>query len=250
MNQRLLTVICALLLIGCEKSAKIMDYTLVSSKPHDDKCYTQGLEFYKGNLLESAGRYGESNLRLVEPATGKVLRQRALPRTVFAEGLTLVNGELWLLTWKEQVAYVFNPETFELIRRHTYEGEGWGLTHDGEHLIMSNGSNHLTFRNPKDFSVVKGIDVTENGKPVDQINELEWVDGHIWANIYKSDRMVCIDAKSGKVTRVVNGADLRARLPQDEKRAEEFNGIAHDPATGHLWVTGKYWPTMYEIAVP
>jgi len=242
-------LLLGLLLFGCKPKGKALSYELIKTHPHDVACYTQGLEFNGGDLLESGGRYGESNVRRVNPQTGEVLQSRKIPGLMFAEGITVLNGELWLLTWKEKIALVFDPKTFELLRRHSYEGEGWGITHDGSRLIMSNGSSTLSIRDPKDFKVIKEIEVTRDGRPVEAINELEYVDGEIFANIYTKDEIVRIDAESGKVTGVLDLSALRDRLVQGKTAAEELNGIAHDRKTGHLWVTGKRWPQMFEIAI-
>jgi len=236
-----------LLLAGCKSKVAPLSYELVATHPHDAGCYTQGLEFADGLLLESGGGYGESVLRRVDPGTGEVLQERWLPATVFAEGLTLLNGELWLLTWKEGKAYVFDPESFELLRTHTYEGEGWGLTHDGTHLVMSNGSAVLQWRNPKDFSLVRELKVTRGGRQQDQLNELEYVDGMILANIYEKDEVVRIDADSGKVTGVIDLSELRKKLDPPGGEAEVLNGIARHPDTGNYWITGKYWPQVFEV---
>jgi len=242
-------LLLGLLRFGCKPKGKALSYELIKTHPQDVACYTQGLEFNGGDLLESGGRYGESNVRRVNPQTGEVLQSRKIPGLMFAEGITVLNGELWLLTWKEKIALVFDPKTFELLRRHSYEGEGWGITHDGSRLIMSNGSSTLSIRDPKDFKVIKEIEVTRDGRPVEAINELEYVDGEIFANIYTKDEIVRIDAESGKVTGVLDLSALRDRLVQGKTAAEELNGIAHDRKTGHLWVTGKRWPQMFEIAI-
>ena len=151
------------------------------------------------------------------------------------------------MTWESGKAFVFDRETFELKHTHSYEGEGWGLAWNGEHLVMSNGSNILTFRDPKDFSVKSEVVVTLNGKPQDYLNELEYVDGVVYANIYQEDIIVRIDLKSGAITGVLELSELRKKLTDEKGIAEELNGIARHPDTGHLWVTGKYWSEMFEI---
>lgn len=247
MNSCTTFLILAVLLSGCGPEPGDLSYRIVQTHPHDVDCYTQGLEFDGDRLLESGGQYGESKLRRVDPQSGEVLKNRSIPSMMFAEGLTLLDGDLWLLTWKERVALVFDPESFELKRRHPYEGEGWGLTNDGKRLIMSDGSSKLSIRDPESFKIVGTVDVTLNGRPVEGINELEYVDGSIFANLYPKDQIVRIDAATGKVSGVLDLKALRSKLPSQKKPAEELNGIAHDRRTGHLWVTGKYWPQMFVI---
>ncbi len=238
-----------LALTSCQKSApEQLGYQVVSTRPHDPSAYTQGLQLTAGRLFESTGMYGESTLREIEPGSGKILRKRSLAKTVFGEGLTILGGEMFVLTWKENIAYVFEPDTFKPIRSHTYQGEGWGLTHDGKLLILSNGSSNLQFLNPKDFTVVKTLAVKDGKSPLTHINELEWIDGQIFANIYQTDRIARISPADGQVTGWLDLAGLKKQLTKPN-RADVLNGIAHDPATGHLLVTGKYWPQMFEIRV-
>ncbi len=244
-----LLILPCLALISCRKPApENFRFEVISTLTHDSDAYTQGLELSNGRLFESTGQYGESTVRELDPATGKVLRKRPLAKNVFGEGLTNFNNELFVLTWKEKTAYVFEPDTFKLIRSHTYEGEGWGLTHDGSSLIMSNGSSELKFINPKDFTIQKTITVRDGNSSIRNLNELEFIDGQIYANIYMTDRIVRISPSDGRVTAWLDLSGLRHQLPKPN-RAEVLNGITHDPATGHLLVTGKYWPLMFEIKV-
>lgn len=234
-----------LLLACCERSTEL-SYKVVREVPHDPECYTQGLEFSGGKLFESGGQYGSSSLREVNPHTGEILRKRPVSARIFAEGLTVLGGELFQLSWKENTVTVIDPQTFKFLRSHRYEGEGWGLCNNGQELIMSNGSNELTFRSPKDFSVIRVLEVSDVGKPLALLNELEWADGAIFANIYLTDRIARISPTSGKVTGWLDLSALRSRLPMPNK-AEALNGIAQTPRTGHLLVTGKYWPKQFEI---
>ncbi len=241
------TLAAAVALVSCQKSVPTaISYQLVSTRPHDSDAFTQGFEFHGDRLLESAGQYGESALREIEPTTGKVLRKRPLAKNVFAEGLTVFGNELFILTWKENTAFVLDPETFKPLRTLRYKGEGWGLTHDAEHLIMSDGSSTLRFLDPKDFSVVKTLDVKEGNSSVKNLNELEMVDGQIFANIYLTDKVARISPESGQVTGWLDLSGLRHQLTP-RGRSEALNGIARDPATGNLIVTGKYWPQMFEL---
>lgn len=248
MNPTPIALLAALVsLVSCQKQAPgNITYQLVSTRPHDASAYTQGLEFHHDRLFESAGQYGESALREIEPATGKVLRKRPLAKNVFAEGLTVFGNEVFILTWKEQTAFVLDPESFKPLRTLRYQGEGWGLTHDASHLIMSDGTSTLRFLNPKDFSVVKTLQVKDGNAPVDNLNELEMVDGSLFANIYMTDKIARISPESGKVTGWLDLHGLRNQLTP-RGRSEVLNGIARDPATGHLLVTGKLWPQMFEL---
>ncbi len=241
--------IALLALTSCQKSSPDpLGYQIVSSHPHDTTAYTQGLQLKDGRLFESTGQYGESTLREIAPATGKVLRKRPLAKTVFAEGLTILGNEMFVLTWKENTAYVFGPDTFKPIRTHEYKGEGWGLTNDGKQLIMSDGTSTLKFINPKDFSILKTLEVKDGKIPLTNLNELEWIDSQIFANIYQTDKIARISPDDGQVTGWLDLAGLKKQLPKPN-RADVLNGIAHDPTTGHLLVTGKYWPQMFEIKV-
>ncbi|MES2474201.1 MAG: glutaminyl-peptide cyclotransferase [Verrucomicrobiota bacterium] len=234
-------------LVSCQKpTPATLSYQIVSTRPHDAEAYTQGFEFHNGRLLESAGQYGESALREIEPATGKVLRKRPLAKNVFGEGLTVFSDELFILTWKENTAFVLDPKTFKPLRTIRYTGEGWGLTHNATHLIMSDGSSTLRFLNPKDFSVVKTLTVKDGNSPVLNLNELEMIDGQIFANIYQTDKIARISAESGAVTGWLDLSGLKHQLTP-RGRAEVLNGVALDPATGNLLVTGKYWPQMFEL---
>ena len=247
MHRCFILLLPLLSLSACKPKDEPLAWEWVARYPHQSDCYTQGLEFDDGLLLESGGQYGESKLRRVNPKTGEVLKERQLPAQIFSEGLTVVGDDLWLLTWKAGKAYVFDRESFELKQTHKYEGEGWGIVWDGSQLIMSDGSSTLTLRDPGDFSVKGQIQVTLDGKPQGQLNELEYVNGVIYANVYAEDIILRIDAKSGAVSGVLDLSSLRERLVQEESLAEVLNGIAHHPETGHLWVTGKHWSEMFEI---
>jgi len=246
----LATLAIALLsLSSCQESPpEQLGYQLISTRGHEPNAYTQGLQLTGGRLFESTGLYGESTLRELDPATGQVLRKRALAKTVFGEGLTVLNREMFVLTWKENTAYVFEPDTFKPIRTHTYSGEGWGITHDGSQLIMSDGTSTLRFINPKDFSTTKALQVLDGKQPLDMLNELEWIDGQIFANIYMTEKIARISPKTGQVTGWLDLTGLRNQLSKPN-RAEVLNGIAHDPKTGHLLVTGKFWPQMFELRI-
>jgi glutaminyl-peptide cyclotransferase len=221
---------------------------VVAVYPHDPKAYTQGLVWHGGELLESTGQYGSSTLRRVRPATGEVLQSVSLPPSQFGEGLALIGegdaGRLVQLTWQEGIAPIWD---LSLTRRgeHRYQGEGWGLCFDGTRLVMSDGSDRLTLRDPASFAVLGEVRVTREGVPVDQLNELECAGGAVWANIWHRDEIVRIDPASGRVTGVVDASRLLS--PGERLAAEVLNGIAYDPGGKRFFVTGKYWPKLFEV---
>ena len=208
---------------------------------HDSDAYTQGLEFYQGRLFESTGKYGNSTLREVNLSTGEVIRSIDLNASEFGEGMTFVGDEIIQLTWKEGVAYRYDMETFEVIANYSYEGEGWGLAYDGNHLIMSDGSDVLQFRNASTFELVSTLNVTLNNESLNRINELEMVNGLLMANIYQTEEIVAIDLVSGVVVEHIDASGLKPA------GGEVLNGIAFDSTTQSLWITGKYWSRMYNV---
>lgn len=219
-------------------------FQVVRVFPHDAQAYTQGLVFADGVLYESTGKFGQSTLRKVQLETGKVLDSRALDRSLFGEGLTLWGDRLIQLTWKNKVGIVYDRQTLQELHQFPYAGEGWGLTHDGTHLIMSDGSATLTFLDPQTYQVVRRLLVRSQGRRVDQLNELEFVRGEVWANIWYKDYLARISPRTGEVTGWI---DLRDLYPKRPDRDAVLNGIAYDPERGRLFVTGKYWPKLYEI---
>jgi glutamine cyclotransferase len=234
---------------SCSHPAAQLEYKVISTYKHDGTAYTEGLELEgPKTLFESTGQYGESTVRKVERGTGKILHSRPLAKDVFGEGLTVLNHKTWVLTWKENNAYVLEPGTFKYLRKFSYKGEGWGLTNDGKNLIMSDGSSELKFINPKDFSVIRTITAKDGHTSIRNLNELEWINGQIYANVYMTDRIVRISPTDGRVTGWLNLSGLRQQLTSPN-RAEVLNGIAFDKASGNLIITGKYWPEMFEIQV-
>jgi len=224
--------------------------TITAQYPHDPAAFTQGLLIDNGVLFESTGRYGQSMVRRVALESGRVLQSTALDDVYFGEGLALAQGRLFQLTWKAGIAFVYDPDTLKRIDRFDYRGHGWGLTWDGQHLVMSNGSAMLQLIDPADFSVTDVIRVKENGRPLDQLNELEYVDGEILANVWHSDRVVRIDPNSGRVIGWLDAQALRAALPDKRANINVLNGIAWDAANRRLYLTGKNWPRLFEIAWP
>ncbi|HEX6044492.1 MAG TPA: glutaminyl-peptide cyclotransferase [Pyrinomonadaceae bacterium] len=223
-------------------------YQVVNIWPHDPSAFTQGLVFLDGKMLESTGQEGRSTLRSVELETGKVLKKVAVPEPYFAEGLALLNNKLYQLTWQHQVGFIYDPQTFQKTGEFTYSGEGWGLASDGHSLILSDGTNRLRFIDPDSFRTIKTIAVLDGKTPINELNELEYVKGEIYANIWHDDRIVVIDPQTGLVTAWI---DLRGLLqPGDVQDAEAvLNGIAYDQKSDRLFVTGKLWPRLFEIKI-
>jgi glutamine cyclotransferase len=214
--------------------------------PHDRGAFTQGLLYAQGYLYESTGRRGQSSLRRVDLTSGEVVQMARLGDQYFGEGLALWQDRLYQLTWTSNVGFVYDQESFEEIGRFTYPTEGWGLTHDGDFLILSDGSDHLYFYEPERFELVRTLPVRLGDRPLFQLNELEYIHGQVYANVWGEEFIVAIDLQSGQVTRWI---DLRGLLPEEE-RAEPgavLNGIAYDPDGDRLFVTGKLWPTLFWI---
>jgi glutamine cyclotransferase len=225
----------------------VASFKVVAAYPHDAAAFTQGLAVEAGQLYEGTGQYGASTIRRVDLATGRPEKQRALGPRYFGEGIAILDGLLYQLTWQNGVVVVYDVETFEVERTLEYAGEGWGLTHDGRELIMSDGSATIRFRDPQTFAVTRELAVTHDGVPLTRLNELEYVEGEIWANIWYDDRIARISPVDGKVLGFI---DLTALYPQTARGSEAvLNGIAYDAAAGRLFVTGKNWPQLYEIEI-
>lgn len=222
------------------------DYEVVRTLPHDTGAYTQGLLYVGGRLYESTGEYGRSDVRVTDLATGAVLALTQLSGDRFGEGLAMLGDRLYQLTWKSEIGYVYDAATLARVDSFAYEGEGWGLTTDGTSLIMSDGTATLRFLDPEDYSVTREVGVSDDGAALTQINELEYIDGMLYANVYQSDWIVEIDPETGAVERWI---DLSGLLPSNRRtaRTDVLNGIATADSTGHLLVTGKLWPSVFEI---
>ncbi len=219
---------------------------VVETLPHDINAYTQGLFFHNGRLYESSGQYGQSYFREVDVKRGTTLRSFNLPAKYFAEGAVVYKERIYILTWRERDVLVYDLKTFRQIGTLYNPVEGWGLTTDGKQLIASDGSSTLFFRDPDTFRELSRIEVKLKGKKIDQLNELEYINGDIWANIYGSDMIVIIDPSTGNVKATV---DCKGLLPLSLRtaRTDVLNGIAYDKLTGGIYLTGKYWPAMYRI---
>jgi glutamine cyclotransferase len=214
--------------------------------PHDVSSYTQGLFFHEGELYESTGQYGESTMRRVDLATGNALQRVDFDPAYFAEGSCILNGKLYILTWMEGVCFVCDPATFEETGRFSNRHQGWGLTTDGTDLIMSDGSSKLFYMDPETFAEKKEVTVTLNGHPVPYLNELEYIKGKIWANVYGKDQIVIIEPKNGVVEGVLDCRMLQTTF-KHTTRTDVLNGIAYNPDTKEIYLTGKYWPSMFRI---
>lgn len=229
-----------------ENKAPVWGYKVIHSFPHDPKAFTQGLVYDRGFLYEGTGLSGKSTLRKVELKTGKVLQLIETPDRLFGEGVTLWEDTIIQLTWKSKIGLVYDRQTFQVLKKFFYPTEGWGITQDGNHLIMSDGSSFLYFLDPYTFKVVRRIQVRDEGIPIAFLNELEYIKDEIYANVYLTDRIVRISPESGLVTGWI---DLQGLLPAKDRRqgVDVLNGIAYDPRGDRIFVTGKFWPKLFEI---
>lgn len=227
--------------------AALYDYRIVAEYPHSTLSYTQGLQYHDGVMWEGSGQEGESHLMTIDMKSGNRHILASLLDTEFGEGITIHRNHIYQLTWTSGKAYVYDLDG-KLIDTKSYRGEGWGITSDGEHLYMSDGSSTIRRVNPDTMRTEASICVTYNGQPLDYINELEWIDGYIWANIYLTSSIVQIDPERGVVVGYIDLPELRNRL-KNNPEAEVLNGIAYNPENGHLYVTGKDWNTLFEIEV-
>jgi glutamine cyclotransferase len=231
--------------------APVLGYEVVERFPHDKDAYTQGLLIVDGKLYEGTGKRGESTVRLVDLKTGKVLKKRDLDPRLFGEGLASVGGLLYQLTWKAGEAFLYDRATLRpLSYRYQYVGEGWGLTTTpDDELVMSNGSSDLWFLDPKGLERKRKISVTDDGRPVRDLNELEWIEGEIWANVWKRDRIARIDPKTGRVKSWVDLSGILGTYRVESPIEDVLNGIAYDAGTKRIYVTGKRWPYLFHIRV-
>lgn len=232
--------------IVATRQTDTIGYVVVDEFPHDSGAFTQGLAFSGAKFYEGTGIEGESSLRLVDLPSGNVLKQKDLAAEYFGEGITVLDGLIYQITWQEHEAFVYKRKSFERIDKFTYSGEGWGLTdHDGR-LIMSNGSNVIRFRKPSNFKSVRKIEVTDDGQPVNNLNELEWIKGSIYANVWQTDRIARINPANGDVTGWLDLTQI-AEMERAEGNPDVLNGIAYMPGPDRLFITGKWWSHVYEI---
>lgn len=217
---------------------------VVATRPHDPTAFTEGFFFKDGALYESTGEAGTSFIRKVDPATGKVLQQVDLPAPYFGEGIVAFGDKLYQLTWKDQTGFTYNFKDMTLGDTFAYQGEGWGMTQNGKNIIMSNGSDELRFLDPKTMQVASTLKVTANGCPVQKLNELEWIDGEIWANIWQTNLIARIDPANGQVKSFL---DVSSIAPKTDDPDIVPNGIAYDEASKKILVTGKRWSQVFEV---
>ncbi len=243
-----LCCVAGLMAVGRSTSVPVHLVEIVNTFPHDPNAFCQGLVYADGRLFEGTGQYGKSSLREVDLETGRVLRHVNLQDKIFGEGITLWDNSIVQLTWKQRRAYMYDLDTFTYQKTFRYQGEGWGLTHDGTHLIMSDGSATLRFIDPTTFKEVRRISVRDGRRLIGKLNELEYVNGEIYANVWYSDMIARISSEDG---RLLGWLDLRPLWPARTRPTKEhvLNGIAYDNTSGRLFVTGKNWPRLYEIRV-
>lgn len=229
-------------------NAPVYGYSIINIYPHDKAAYTQGLVYDGQYLYESTGLYGSSTVRQVELETGRVLKLYRMPDRYFGEGLTIWKNQLVQLTWKSMIGFVYNKSDFEQIGDFYYDREGWGITNDSRHLIMSDGSDTLYFINPNTFSDEGTIKVKDSGKPVYQLNELEFINGEIFSNIYFNNRIAIISPETGAITAWIDLQGLADR-EKNSSKIDVLNGIAYNAKKNTLLVTGKFWPELFEIEI-
>lgn len=236
-----------------EPDIKVIPFDVVHEYPHDPMAFTEGLEYHDGILYEGTGEYGESDVRKTDVATGKILAQQKMDGRFFGEGVTVLNGKLYQLTYKEGKGFVYDAATLKKLQEFRLNtAEGWGMTNNGTHLIYDDGTNVLHFIDPNTFAEVKTLKVTDDRGPVNEINELELIKGYLYANQWQTDLILKIDTSTGRVVGRADLSSLRQRvgIPQPSGRRhspEVMNGIAYDTAGNRIFITGKYWPKILEI---
>ncbi len=221
-------------------------WRVVEEYPHSTQSYTQGLQYVDGVMWESTGQHGMSHLQRIDLSTGKVNIVASLPKDEFGEGMTFYKGRIYMLTWLSERAYIYDSEGRRLDTL-TYRGEGWGITSDGQRLYMSDGTSTIRIVNPETMATERSIFVTYNGYPLDMLNELEWIDGKIWANVYMTYSIVVINPETGVVEAYIDLPELDNT--KHNPKADVLNGIAHDPTTGAIYITGKNWDKLYKIEI-
>jgi glutamine cyclotransferase len=233
-----------------ENQVAAINYTLTQVLPHDTSSFTQGLEFYKGFLFEGTGNYGGSRLKKIDFKTGKVVKEISIDSTQFGEGITIFNDTIYQLTWREKVVNLYSVADLKKIGQRSINTEGWGLTNDGKNLIVTDGSNNLYFYQPGSFRLMTVVQVMENETPTVNLNELEYINGFVYANQWQYNYILKIDPSSGKVVGKMDLSKLAETAHAKNPNEQFLNGIAHNKETDKIYVTGKYWPELYEISFP
>jgi len=248
MTNRLRHILLWIALLGSQVACAdvpVYEVEVINTFPHDPQAFTQGLVIHEGALYEGTGRNGESSLRRVALESGQVLQRQNLGARYFGEGITILDGKVYQLTWQSHLGFVYDLATFKLEKTFFYSGEGWGITHDGERLIVSDGTARLRFFDPESLRETGSVPVTLDGQPLDKLNELEYINGEVWANVWYTDSIVRINPETGEINAIVDLSGLNEQRAVDDV----LNGIAWDPAEGRLFVTGKLWSNLYEIKV-
>ncbi len=264
-NSTIFLILLITVLIGCTNANNsstiitsgipeptLMTYTVTNMYPHDTASFIEGLEWHNGFLYESTGdpdQRGMSKLARVDIKTGKDLQKINLPKQYFGEGMTILKGKIYQLTYKTQKCFVYDSATFKKINEFSYDGEGWGMTNDGKYLIMDNSSNNLYYRDPETFKIVKTVGVIDNNGYLDSINELEFVGGFIYSNVFMKDIIVKIDTATGHVVAKADLSNiLQKNIPNfQQANIDVLNGIAYNKQSNKFYITGKYWPKVFEI---
>ncbi len=231
---------------NAQAQTKKLEYKVLAQYHHDSNAFTQGLEIHQGKLYEGTGLYGRSSLRKVNLNSGEILKKIMLDDQYFGEGITIIKDKIYQLSWKENTAFVYDLN-FNLINEFHYQGEGWGLANNGYQLIMSNGSQYIFFRDPDSFNIIRRIKVVSNGKEIKNINELEYLNGYIYANVWQTNFIIKIDAKNGNVDGVLDLKNIVPKAPETE--IDVLNGIAYDPEKDNFLITGKLWPKIFRIKI-
>ena len=229
-----------------EAPVPVWTYEILNAYPHDPSAYTQGLVYWDGALFESTGLYGQSSLRRVDLTTGKILKEAPVSADYFAEGITILKGRIYQLTWVERQGFIYEPGGFFVVGKFNYEGEGWGLTNDGRSLIMSDGTSQIRFINPDSFMTERTISVSLEGRRVSNVNELEYIKGEIFSNVWQTDTILRINPETGRVTGLIDLTGLLSANRADPGN-DVLNGIAYDEKGDRIFVTGKRWPRLFHI---
>ncbi len=226
---------------------KSIGYSIVKTYPHDTSSFTQGLQLYNGNLYEGTGEYGQSHLQQVDLATGKIEKRIPLDKKYFGEGITILRDTVYQLTWQEKVVFVYTVNDFKKVKEFSINTEGWGITSNGQELIVSDGSSNLYYYDPSTFQLLRTQSITESGSLAYNLNELEYIDGYIYANQWQTPYILKIDPGSGAIAGKIDLTDVWRRVKAKDPLADVPNGIAYDSASNKIFITGKKWPELYEI---